>query len=58
LFQTKRGQFSIGYKEEVFYNKRGPILGDPQGQAGWGSEKPDVAAGTPFHCRGIGLDDL
>ena len=23
-----------------------------------GSEQPDLAAGIPVHCRGVGLDDL
>ena len=45
--------------EEVFYNTGGealaqvahkgdecPIPGDTQGQAGWGSEQPDVAVGV------------
>jgi len=35
-----------------------PSLGDVQGQAGPGSEQPDVAVGVPVHCRGFGLDDL
>jgi len=35
-----------------------PILGDTQGQAGWGSEQPDVAAGVPAHCRQVRIDGL
>ena len=35
-----------------------PIPGDTQGQAGWGSEQPDVAVGVPVHCREVGLDVL
>ena len=31
------------------------IPGDIQGQAGRGSEQPDLAVGVPVHCRGIGL---
>ena len=27
-----------------------------QGQAGPGSEKPDLAVGVPVHCKGVGLD--
>ena len=27
------------------------------GQAGQGSEQPDVAVDDPFHCSGVGLDD-
>jgi len=34
-----------------------PVRGDIQSQAGRGSEQPDVAAGIPVHCRGVGLDD-
>jgi len=26
---------------------------DAQGQAGWGSEQPDVAVGVPVHYRGL-----
>ena len=50
-------------KEMVFCNKDGdalkqvaqrsggcPILGDIQGQAGEGSEQPDLALGVPVHC--------
>jgi len=35
-----------------------PTPGDIQGQAGWGSERPDVGVGVPVHCRGVGLDGL
>ena len=35
-----------------------PVLGDTQGQAGWGSEQPGLAVGVPGHCWGVGLDDL
>ena len=35
-----------------------PMHGDIQGQAGWGSEQPDVAVGIPVHCRGVGLGGL
>ena len=28
-----------------------PIPGDTQGQAGQGSEQPDVAVGVPVHCK-------
>ena len=55
MFQTKRGKIYTGYKEKVFYVKsnealaqvaqrcgRCLILGDTQGQAGWGSEQPDL----------------
>ena len=35
-----------------------PIPRDIQGQAGWGSEHPDLAVGVPVHCRGVELDDL
>jgi len=30
-----------------------PLLGDIQGQAGEGSEQPDLAADFPVHCRGV-----
>mgnify|MGYP001852984719 CR=1 FL=1 len=49
-----------GYKEEDFYNEgdeaqvahRGggcSIPADIQGQAGWGSEQPDLAVGVSVH---------
>jgi len=34
------------------------IPGDIQGQAGQGSEQPDLAVGVPVHCRGVGSDYL
>ena len=34
------------------------MLGDTQGQAGHGSEQPDVAVDVPVHCRGVKLDDF
>ena len=34
------------------------IPGDTQGQAGQGSEHPDVAVGVPVHCKGVGPRDL
>ena len=37
---------------------RCPIHGNIQGQAGWGSEQPDLVEDAPAHCRGVGLDDL
>jgi len=61
----------LRYKEEIFYNEdgetlakvaqiggRGPIPGNIQGQAGWGSEQPDLVEDVPANCRGLGLDDL
>jgi len=35
-----------------------PIHRDTHGQAGQGSEQPDLAVGVPGHCRGVGLGDL
>jgi len=35
-----------------------PIPGDIHGQAGEGSEQPDLAVGISVCCRGVGLDDL
>jgi len=37
---------------------RCPIPGDSQGQAGQGSEQPDLAVGVPAYCMGVGLDEL
>jgi len=35
-----------------------PVPGDVQGQAGSGSEQPDIAVDVPVHCRRVGLNDL
>jgi len=35
-----------------------PVPGDVQGQAGQGSEQPDVAVCVPVHCRGVGQGGL
>ena len=61
----------LRYKEEFFYDEGGetleqvaqggctcPITGNIQGQAGRGSEQPDLVEDVPAHCRGVGLDDL
>ena len=37
---------------------RCPILGNIQGQAGWGSEQPDLVVDVPASGRGDGLGDL
>jgi len=29
-----------------------------EGQAGWGSEQPDLAVGVSVYCRGVGLYDF
>jgi len=34
------------------------VLGDIQGQAGWVSEQPDLAAGVPVHGRVVGPEEL
>ena len=69
-FQTKRGEIQVGYKEKVFYSEGGEALEQVardmvevlsrgiQGQAGPGSEQPDLAIDVPVHCRGVGLDEL
>ena len=31
-----------------------PILGDIQGQAGWGPEQPDLAESVLFHSGAVG----
>ena len=35
-----------------------PIPGDTRGQAGQGSEQPELAVDVPVHCRGVELDDF
>lgn len=34
------------------------LLGDIQGQAGSGSDCPDLTVDVPVHCKGVGLDCL
>ena len=69
LLQFQIHIVGFGYKEEVFYSKRGealaaqrggrsPVLGDIQGQAGWSSKHCNLAADDPVHCRSIELDDF
>ena len=35
-----------------------PVPGDVQGQAGQGSEQPDLAVGVPVHSMRVGPDGL
>ena len=71
LLQASFISYASGYKEKVFYYMGGeplaqtahrgggcPIPVDTQGQAGRGSEQPDVAVGVPVHYWEVGLDDL
>jgi len=32
--------------------------GDIKGQAGWGSEQPDLDVSVSVYCRGVERDDL
>jgi len=70
-FKLKEGRFTVHIRQKFFYDKSGealeqvaqiggecPIPGDSQGQAGRGSEQPDLAVGVAVHCRRVGLDDL
>lgn len=36
----------------------GPNPGDIQDHTGPVSEQPDLGVSVPFHCRGVGLEDL
>ena len=68
MVSNKKGETQTGYKEEAFYSEGGealgqvawrgggcPIPGSIQGQAGCGSEQPDLAVGVPVHYKGVGL---
>jgi len=45
--------------EQVAQRGAGHLIpADVQGRAGPGSEQPDLAAGVPAHCRGVGPDEL
>jgi len=37
---------------------RCPVLGNIQGQVGWGSEQPDLVVDVPAYYRAVGLDEL
>jgi len=65
-FKLKEERFRLDTRK-VFYGKGGealeqvaqrssesPIPGNIQGQAGQGSEQPDLAVDTPIHCREVG----
>ena len=69
LVLNKKKRDLVWIKREGFYGKSsealeqvaqrgGGVLGDIQGQAGWGSEQPDVAVDVPVHCREVGLVNL
>ena len=70
-FKLSEGRFKADIRKKKYYDKGDEALeqvaqrcggcrvpGDTQGQAGGGSEQPDVAVYVPVHCRGVGLDDL
>ena len=48
----------LGVRKKFFIIRvvRYDVLGDAQGQAGWGSKQPDVAVG--IHSRRVELDGL
>ena len=62
-FKLKEERFRLDMRKMFFYSKgsealeqvaqrggRCPVSGDILGQAGWGSEQPDLAVGIPVHC--------
>ena len=69
-FKLKEGIFRLDIRTKVFFYGKGhevceqvvwnsggcPVPGDVQGQAGPGSEQPDLS--VDVHCRGVGLGDL
>lgn len=57
----KSGLYSKGGEalEQVAWKRCGsPILGEVQGQVGWGSIQPDLEGGSPAHDRRLEVDDL
>ena len=65
------GRFRLDIRKFFFYDEGGetleqvaqtgdrcPMHGNIQGQAGQGSEQPDLVVDVPGHCSGVGLDDL
>jgi len=56
MFSYNKGSETL---EQVVQGSDGcRIPGDIPGQAGWGSEQPDLDVGVPVHCRGVGLSGL
>jgi len=50
----------VGETQEQVAQRAGrcPIPGNIPGQAGWGSEQPDLVEDVPAHGREVGLNDL
>ena len=70
-FKAKEGRFRLDIRKDFFYHEGGetlaqvaqrggrcPIPGNIQGQAGRGSEQPDVVEDVPAPCTGVELDNL
>ena len=71
-FKLKEGKFKLDIRKKFFFYHKGgealaqvaqrgggcPVPADAQGEAGRGSEQPDVAVGILVHCKGVGLDGL
>jgi len=68
-FKLKEGRFRLDIRKKFFtirvvkqWNMLSrdavDVSGDIWGQAGRGSEHPNLAVGVPVHCRGVGLDGL
>jgi len=70
-FKLKDGRFRLDIRKRFFNNKcseileeiaqrggRCPATANILGQAGRGSEQPDLPESVPAHCREVGLDDL
>ncbi|KAK4818261.1 hypothetical protein QYF61_009966 [Mycteria americana] len=69
--KLKQGRFRLDIRKAFFYNEGGetlqqvaqrggrcPIPGNIQGQAGQGSEQPDLVEDVPAYCRGIILSAI
>ena len=68
-FKLKEGRFRLDIRKKFFtirvvkqWNMLSrdavDVSGDIWGQAGRGSEHPNLAVGVPVHCRGVGLAAL
>jgi len=70
-FKLKESGFTLDIRKKFLYDEGGetlaqvaqrggrcPIPGNIQGQAGQGSEQPDLLEDVAAYCSGVGLDDL
>jgi len=59
IIRVVRHPYYKGTLEQVAHRSGGScVSGDIQGEAGGGSEQPNLAVSVPVHCGGVELNDL